>query len=111
MGDFLFNDYQEHYRNLTSRAIGPVAGQLNPLASVMSLMKQGEFDRARDVSGKLLRDNIPYINLFYLRPVLDYFIFWNLNEMMAPGSLRRTEEAMRERNHQDYFLAPSETVR
>lgn len=111
LGDFLFNEYDKQYQTLTGSLAGPVLGQLDPIAEIGTMMKRGEYDKALDRSGKFFKDNSPYINLFYLRPILDYFVFWNLQEMMDPGSLKRVEEAVQKRNNQGYFLKPSETVR
>ena len=60
--------------------------------------------------GKVTLDNTPMINLFYIRPVLDYLVLWNLQEMMDPGSLRRMERGVETKNRQSFFMRPSETV-
>lgn len=111
LGDFLFNEYDKQYQTLTGSLAGPVLGQLDPLAEITTMVKRGEYDRALDRSGKFMRDNTPFINLFYLRPILDYFVFWNLQEMMDPGSLKRVEEAVMQRNNQGFFVRPSEVVK
>lgn len=111
MGDYLFHEYDRGYRSALTSLAGPVVSQVDPAMEILTLGKRGEADKVLDRSGKLFRDNTPFINLFYTRPVLDYFIFWNLQEMTDPSSLRRTEEAVMEKNKQEYFLRPSETVR
>jgi hypothetical protein len=40
--------------------------------------------------------------------VLDYFIFWSLKEMASPGVLKRTERSVKDKNHQDFWVTPSE---
>lgn len=105
MGDMLFTEYDRQYRSFTGIAAGPVIGQLDPLFALRSSKEP-----ARD-AGKLLLDNTPYINLFYIRPVLDYFVLWNLQEMMSPGSLRRQERSVEQKNHQEHFILPSEHVK
>lgn len=108
LGDLLFNEYDRQYRTLTGTLLGPVAGQLDPAAEILTLAKRGEGQKALSRSGKMIQDNTPFINLFYIRPVLDYFIFWNLQEMMEPGSLQRIEHAVEEKNKQGFFMKPSE---
>jgi hypothetical protein len=110
MGDYLLNDYDRGYRNALSQAAGPVLGQIDPLADAFTRAKRGEFDSALDKTGKLALDNTPFINLFYMRPALDYLIFWNMQEAMTPGSLKRLEHAVEQKNHQGFFLPPSEVV-
>lgn len=110
LGDFLFNEYDRQYQTLTGSLAGPVLGQLDPLAEISTMMKRGEYDRALDKSGKFMRDNTPFINLFYTRPILDYFVFWNLQEMLDPGSLKRVEDAVVRKNNQGFFVRPSDVV-
>ena len=55
-------------------------------------------------------NNTPFINLFYIRPVLDYLILWNLQEMADPGSLYRNERRVEQSNGQGFFVRPSDTV-
>lgn len=111
LGDFLFNEYDRQYRSLTSSLAGPVLGQLDPLAEVTTLMKRGEWDHAAARAGRMAIDNTPFVNLFYVRPILDYFIFWNMQEMLNPGSLKRTEDAVKRNNNQGYWFKPSDMVR
>lgn len=108
MGDYLFNEYDSSARALSKTLVGPVLGQLDPLAAAITDLKQGEVDKSLQKSGKLFLDNTPFINLIYIRPVLDYFIFWNLQEFLDPGSLRRAEEISIKKNNQDYWYRPSE---
>lgn len=111
MGDFLFNEYDAGHRSALAQLAGPVVSQFDPLAETATLMKRGEYVKALDKSGKLLKDNLPFANLFYLRPILDYFIFWNLQEITNPGSLRRMEDHVVKQNKQGFFMRPSETVK
>lgn len=111
MGDYLFHEYGTGYGSALTQFAGPVVGQSDPIAETFTLLARGEYDKALDRSGKLLRDNTPFINLFYIRPVLDYFILWNLQEMTDPGSLRRAEERVTEKNRQGFFVRPSEAVK
>jgi hypothetical protein len=78
--------------------------------SIKTRFQRGEFQEGLTEAGKFFQNNTPYINLFYIRPVLDYFIFWNLQEMLAPGSLEKMEKAVEGRNHQGYFFKPSDSV-
>jgi hypothetical protein len=110
MGDFMFTEYDRQYRSAASTLAGPVLGQLDPIMSIKTRFQRGEFQEGLTEAGKFFQNNTPYINLFYIRPVLDYFIFWNLQEMLAPGSLEKMEKAVEGRNHQGYFFKPSDSV-
>lgn len=109
MGDIMFQEYDRSYRSALAELSGPIIGQADPLASMASQAKHGEFDQKE--AGKLLLDNTPYINLFYIRPVLDYLVLWNLQEMSSPGSLERQEYRTEQEKGQGYWLRPSEHVR
>ena len=55
---------------------------------------------------KLVQDNTPFLNLFYLRRALDYLMFHSLQESMNPGYLRRAEHSLQKRTGQTFFLSP-----
>lgn len=108
-GDLLFTEYDRSYRSALSVAAGPIFGQANELIATSHDLIHG-----RDISRsaeKLTLGNTPYINLFYIRPILDYIILWNLQEMVNPGSLRRMERSVEKKNKQGFFIRPSEVIR
>lgn len=109
LGDVLMSNYTHDYNSFLQTVAGPVLGQANDIAAMKTDLQAGK-NIAYPLS-KLTLDNTPFINLFYIRPVLDYFILWNLQEMMSPGSLKRSEAALENRTHQQYFLKPSDVVR
>jgi hypothetical protein len=107
LGEMVTRDYGQGMGSFLENATGPVFGQLDKLATMKTKLSEGE-----DISGsayKMALDNTPLINLFYIRPILNYFVLWNLQEMMDPGSLKKTEENVRANNNQDFFAPPSET--
>lgn len=108
LGDVLLNQYDAESNNFLKFAAGPVLGQFSDIGDITSKAEQGKDIRVP--TEKLLLNNAPLINLFYIRPVLDYFILWNLQEMMTPGSLRRMESGVKSRYGQEYFVSPSERV-
>jgi hypothetical protein len=108
MGDYLFAEYDRNYRSASDAALGPVLGQASTLFGIKSRFQRGEFEEGIAEAGKFFQNNTPYINLFYIRPILDYFIFWNLQEMLAPGSLERMERGIEAKNHQGFIFRPSE---
>lgn len=107
-GDFLFTEYDRSYRSFLATAAGPVLGQADNVAEIFSKLKAGE--NVTRETGKLALGNTPFVNLFYIRPVLDYLVLWNLQEMADPGSLRRMERKVEDTNHQGFFISPSEAV-
>ncbi len=110
LGDVLMSQYDRDYNNFLSWAAGPALGQMDTAMMAKTLLMRGEARQAAGVTGKLLLDNAPMINLFYVRPVLDYFVLWNLEEMLSPGTLRKRERAIEMRNRQGFIVRPSEAV-
>lgn len=108
LGDVLMSQYTHDYHSFLDSASGPMISQLNTAFSIKTDMQAGK--NVAYPASKLMLDNTPFINLFYARPLMDYFILWNLQEMMSPGSLRRSESAVERRTGQQYFMRPSETV-
>lgn len=104
MGDLVAQDYERNYSSFLERAAGPVLGQLDPFAQMLTKAKHGE--NFTKEAAKLTVDNLPLINLFYVRPVLDYYVLWNMQEMLNPGTLKRLEDSA-EKRHQHYFVTPS----
>lgn len=115
--DFLFSEYDQRYRTVLGGLAGPVFGQLDPVGTAFTEARQ-MLTGAEDVDAEKLgyrveriaEQNIPFANLFYVKPVLDYLIFWQLREALSPGVLRRTEKNVRDQGYQDFWIEPSETI-
>ena len=101
MGDVLFQEYDRGVRGFINNLSGPIVGQMDPLASAASGAVRGK--NTSPTAMRLMRDNLPFANLFYVRPILDYLVFWNLQEMFQPGSLQDIEKRM-ERDFGQEFL-------
>lgn len=119
-GDFLFTEYDRNYTTFTGAAAGPVFGQLDLLSQGASKLMHGEDgkDYGDTVKGVLAHEglkgvlsNVPFINLFYIRPILDYFVIWNLQEMVSPGYVDNMASSVEEKNHQEFFVDPRDAIR
>lgn len=108
LGDFLMTQYDHDYHSFLASTAGPMVGQLDDLFSMRTDLERGK-NIAYPMS-KFTLNNIPFANLFYARPLMDYFIFWHLQEMLSPGSLRRSEGTIQRNNNQSYFLRPSDVA-
>lgn len=108
MGDILLQEYDRQGHSFVGTLAGPFFGQLDPVADIFTKLRSGE--NIVPETAKLVQGNIPYANLFYIRPVLEYLIFWNLQEAMKPGTLRRMEKKVEE-GGQEFFVKPSEVVK
>lgn len=111
-GDFLFSEYDRQYRSALNVFAGPVFGMVDQVGSIYTGARRtiyGDEVKTKPVSelGNLAMSNLPFANLFYLRPLLNAFVFYNMREMLSPGVLRRSEKAAREMNYQDFWIEPS----
>jgi len=98
-----------HGGGLLTTIAGPVLGGVQDAADLWGRMKGG--DDAAAASFRYVLNNTPFLNLFYLRPTLDYFVLWHIQEFLNPGALKRMERKVEEENAQTFWLRPSEVVR
>jgi hypothetical protein len=108
-GDFLFGEYSRMGRTFTSSLAGPVLGNLDTLTDLWTRLRNGDDLAAQ--SFKALIDNTPFANLYWLRPLLDYSILFNIQESLNPGFLRRMERRVERENSQQFIFKPSEVIR
>lgn len=106
--DFLLTEYDRAYMTPLSAAAGPVFDLLQE-----PVLMGWDAARGKNISGetaKFIQDNTPFINLFYVKPVLDYLVLWNLREMVSPGVTRKYEKFIKNERHQDFWMRPSESL-
>ena len=104
-GDFLFGEYNRFGQSPLETAAGPVLGTGADVTRVWARMVRGEAD-----AGDFMRlsvDNTPFLNLFYSRIALDYLILYDMQEAIAPGTLRRMERRAQRENGQTFLAPPS----
>jgi len=105
-GDFLLGEYNRYGRSALSSIAGPTFGQIDEVAALFSQLKSGDTDIGAETF-KLLINNTPGINLFYLRSMLNYMILYDIQEMLNPGYLRRMERRIMKDNNQAFYMPPS----
>lgn len=105
-GDFLFGNFSRQSRTLSATAAGPVLGALDEVVEMYTRVREGD-DVAGTAFNKALSQT-PFLNLFYLRPALNYLFLWSAQEAMNPGSLRRMEKKQQKDQGVEYWNPPSE---
>jgi hypothetical protein len=105
-GETTMGEFSGQYRSFLEYAAGPTFGQLDNMFDMTQSAKHGK--NISWPATKMLLDNAPFTNLFYLRPVLNYLVLWHLQEMLSPGSLERSESRTETQNHQNFLIRPSE---
>ena len=117
LGDYLFGEYSRFGGGIGETILGPVLGQgLTEVMNVWNDMKSaasGDDPKGRsihDLGPEMLRIGqswTPFINLFYTRMAVNYMFTHQMQELMNPGYLRRTERRMQQQTGQTYWLSPS----
>lgn len=82
MGDVLLTEYDRHYRHPLTQFVGPSLGDISELAILTSEAVRG--DLRTGAVRRFARQNLPVVNLFYIRPILDT-LFLNSFEAMIEG--------------------------
>lgn len=111
-GDFLYQLYNDKYGNsIAGTLLGPTVSDAEVFAKSMSGIVQGDPEKFGDNMAKLFSQNIPFSNVFYLKPIVDYAFMNAVKEWISPGSLARAEQRLQEDYGQEYFmLRPQETM-
>jgi hypothetical protein len=104
-GDYIFGKYNRFGGSFPETVAGPAAGTLGDIARLYAAARDGDDAAAKTL--KTIQSNTPFLNLFYLRPALDYAVLYDLQEAVNPGSLRRMERRIKEENGQNFYLPPS----
>lgn len=107
-GDYLFGEFNRFGRDALSSLAGPTFGQINDVMEIYSRFKTGDDVGANIV--RLMKNNTPFVNLFYTRAALDYLVLYQLQENMNPGFLKRMEQRVRRENDQEFLFPPSERI-
>jgi len=81
-----------------------VSGEAVGLIELYQKLRSGQAE-AGDFFNKAL-NNTPFLNLFYVRPVLNMLIFNRLQEYLNPGYFRRTEQRLRKEEGRGFLIRP-----
>jgi hypothetical protein len=114
MGDFLFGQQNRMGGGFIGTLAGPTAGDLESMANIYFTAKEAALDPEKDAKlgddlYRLTYSNLPGNNLFYAKPILDYLILWNIQEMLNPGAMKRMERNA-EKQGQEFFISPAQRV-
>lgn len=114
MGDFLFGQQNRAGGGFVATAVGPTAGDIEALANLYFKGREAALDPQKEAElgddlYRLVYGNIPGNNLFYVKPVLDYLLLWNVQETLNPGAMQRMERNANKQG-QEFFISPSQRV-
>lgn len=100
-GDFVLGEHDRFGRSPADTALGPVFGTAGDLVKLVNKSVRGDLDAPGAI--RFAVQNTPFLNLFYARPALDYFVLHPLYESMKPGYISRMEHESQKRYGQDMW--------
>ena len=114
MGDFLFGQQNRMGGGFIGTLAGPLAGDIENIAQAYFSAREAALDPEKEAKlgddlWRLTYTNLPGNNLFYIKPILEYLVLWNFQEMMNPGAMQRMEKRAAEQG-QEYFISPTQRV-
>ena len=108
-GDVLFKE-QRDAGSVAAGLIGPAPTTVIDLGLALKYALSGEGGKAGKAAYRTISNNIPFLNLFYIKTIFDYMIGFQIMETMNPGVLKRVEKRMKKDYNQEYlFTKPSRT--
>jgi hypothetical protein len=103
-GDFLLQEQNRFGGGLGETLAGPAVGTVNDLWRTVGIVT-GTSDATASEAYTTISSNIPYINMWYTRALLDYSIGYSFREMLSPGWMKRREKQMK-KDGREYFFPP-----
>lgn len=104
-GDFLFGAANRMGSGTIESLAGPTISSIGRVVDLYHRALEGDDVSAR-AFGEVL-NNTPFLNLFYLRPVLNHMFLYNIQELLSPGYLRRMERDAEQKNGQEWLIRPT----
>ena len=112
-GDFLFAEANRYGGGTLQTLAGPFVSELaefgDLLKSSRDILLTGEGD-ARAEAVRFIKRNTPFANVFYTKQVMDYLIWYQLQETINPGYLRRMERRVERENGTKFTIRPSSII-
>jgi hypothetical protein len=101
VGDFFLGKLNRWGGGMAETAMGPTLGAAFSLATAGNTALHGEGVQARD--NLLGQSRMPYANLWWAKAALDYGVNFHIREWLSPGSLARSEAALKRDFNQKYL--------
>lgn len=117
LGDFLFGEVSRTGGGPLTAMLGPSVQTADDVLKLIPLARDAVFGGTRQSAQAvreltstgigLARDNTPFLNLFYTRAMVDYYLWHSLQEWSNPGYLSRFENRVRQDQRQTFWLHPT----
>jgi len=112
-GDFLFGEANRYGGGTLQTLAGPFLSEVSEvndfLQNSRDALLTGEGDTRAEFL-RLLKRNTPFGNVFYTKQVMDYLIWYQFQEALNPGYLRRMERRVERENSTKFIIRPSSII-
>lgn len=103
--DILNSEFNRTSGGVASTLLGPVFSDVDGLLKVVGNIYEGEYGKAGSKAIKLIEANTP-IDAWMVKPFYNYYIGWQLKEMMDPGYFSRLQNSTKKNLNQEFWLKP-----
>jgi len=103
--DFIYQEISRSNGGMASTALGPAFADLEGLFKVLKNTAEGNFDKAGLKAYRLFEANTP-VDIWYLRPIYNYLIGYQIKNMLDPGYFDRLESYTKQATGQEFYLKP-----
>jgi hypothetical protein len=103
--DTLNAEFNRSNGGTVSTLLGPVYSDVSGFSKMLKDVYNGDFGKAGVKGMKLLEANTP-IDAWMIKPIYDYYVGYQLKEMMDPGYFNRLQNNVRKNTGQEFFLKP-----
>jgi hypothetical protein len=102
-GDLIYSNFTQYNSDIIDFAFGPTGGTMKDVLQVFRGLIQGDNEASK--AWGAISNNVPFANVFYLEPIVNYGFLYNLQETVNPGYLDRMERAVANLQKTDYIEA------
>ena len=110
LGDFVLGEYDRHGLSAVADLSGPTVSQLDDVMGLLHAEQASPRHPWREraaIAIKMARDNTPFLNLWASSIFMNYLVWYNLQDWISPGYLRRMEQRMKTQQGTQFWLSPT----
>jgi len=102
-GDLIYSNFTQYNSDIIDFAFGPTGGTMKDVTQIFKGLIVGDNEASK--SWGAISNNVPFANVFYLEPIVNYGFLYHLQEAVNPGYLERMERAVANLQKTDYIEA------